>query len=262
MHLLAAVVTFFTSTTITIPTVSLLTSSTQIATVIPLSTVEYVPTTIVTSYQTTKVISTSINTYIPVTITVSTDVPVPTTTSISGINYNLAGALATLYSIAFLIGGAFAGLSYAANTKTPHVNTVDGYKIASIVVITISFAFTVASVVFQDEAITVKGNIWGNHANVAVDVVTVFGIIGCVGGGKAKYGFKGTKEVIKVWMILGVAGAAAIVGVLSSGGSIYPYSDNPLSGMRYWYFGFICWVVGVYVHSWDQIYLSMSPMVE
>ena len=90
-----------------------------------------------------------------------------------------------------------------------------------------------------------KGNIWGNHANLAIDVVTMLGVFGCVWGAAKKHGLKKTKPVVRVWIIVVMTFCAALIGMLSSAGSIYRPEGNGLREMRFWWIGGIMWLIGV-----------------
>lgn len=240
MYIIAAALSVLITTTILVPTNVFVTTSTEVTTYIPTETTQLVPITIITTLPITKHTSISTVVNVPVTVTIPTTTTMSTTSSVLSVNYNPISVLLPLYILSTTLGVAFGGISLVGNLKYPHPNTADAYKICSIVVMTISFVFTVTSAVFQDERITVKGNIWGNHANVGIDIVKWFGSVGCIIAGAIKHKFKPVeKENIRVWIILVVTFVVAVVGLLSSSGSCYTDKGNSLHGFSFWWVGFI-----------------------
>ena len=256
MHIVAAALSVLITTTFLVPTNVFLTTSTTVTTYVPTETTQLVLVTVVTALPVTKHTSIQTVVNVPVTVTIQTTTAVSTTTSVPFVNYNPLSALLPLYIVFFIVGVAFFIISLVGNLKYPHANTADAYKFFSIAVISISFVFTVTSAVFQNEEITVKGNIWGNHANVGIDVVTLAGSLGCIIAGAKKHTLKPvSKEQLRAWIILIVSFVTAVVGLLSSRGSIYEKDGNPLRGLRFWWVGFIAWAIGLAMFAFGVKYV-------
>jgi len=89
MYFLRAATSIIISTTVIVPTQIYITSSAPVTSYYTTSTVQLIPTTIVTSLPVTQLTSIPTLVHAPVTITLSTDIPhVPTTTSILLLDYN------------------------------------------------------------------------------------------------------------------------------------------------------------------------------
>jgi hypothetical protein len=202
MYFLRAATSIIIIITVTVPTEIYITSSTPVTSYYTTSTVQLIPTTIVKSLPVTHFRSIPTLIHAPLTITVSTDLPVPTTTSIPPLDYNPPHALWPIYSVAILLGSGFLGLSFAGNVDEPHRKTTDSYIGASIVVLTISFLFSITSLIYEDEELTVKGNIWGNLANLAADIVTMLGGLVAFGWPRRSTDLKRQKRLFGCGLLL------------------------------------------------------------
>jgi uncharacterized membrane protein YeaQ/YmgE (transglycosylase-associated protein family) len=113
-------------------------------------------------------------------------------------------------------------------------------------VLGISVVFTVESARLEYVP-TVAGNIWGCHANAAIDAIALGGSIGCVlaslvtrarGRGKDGWGVFAT-------VIIGLM--ACVVDFLSSVRSVNELHKSKVAALKPWYIGAIMWVIALCV---------------
>jgi peptidoglycan biosynthesis protein MviN/MurJ (putative lipid II flippase) len=122
------------------------------------------------------------------------------------------------------------------------------YEIGSVATIVYSLLTTLLSIPnYEDDA--VERNLKHALLNISADMATLVGAIGSMG--ILWYQWRKSKK--EEWVVCTVSLAVGLLGLLSSIGSEDSMKEGLLGGIKQWWVGLICWIVGTLCFSYLEV---------